>query len=85
MIDFLKDYYLQLKFFHILSVICWLAGILYLPRLFYYHTKSFNEDIGNTEIFETCNLNFRICQNGLTTAMYKIITIKMVGISFMNA
>ncbi len=25
--------------FHIIAVIAWMAGMLYLPRLFVYHTK----------------------------------------------
>ncbi len=29
--------YLWLKVLHILSVIAWMAGLLYLPRLFVYH------------------------------------------------
>ena len=29
--------YLWLKAFHIIAVIAWLAGMLYLPRLFVYH------------------------------------------------
>jgi putative membrane protein len=29
-----------LRGFHILSVIAWMAGLLYLPRLFAYHTKA---------------------------------------------
>ncbi len=29
--------YLWLKAFHIISVIAWMAGMLYLPRLFVYH------------------------------------------------
>ena len=28
------------KAFHIIAVIAWMAGILYLPRLFVYHTAS---------------------------------------------
>ena len=31
-------YYLWFKAFHILAVISWMAGMLYLPRLFVYHT-----------------------------------------------
>lgn len=31
------DYYLWAKAFHLISVICWMAGLLYLPRLFAYH------------------------------------------------
>ena len=26
--------------FHLISVICWFAGIFYLPRLFVYHAMS---------------------------------------------
>jgi putative membrane protein len=29
--------YLWLKAFHIIAVIAWMAGVLYLPRLFVYH------------------------------------------------
>jgi putative membrane protein len=28
------------KAFHIIAVIAWMAGVLYLPRLFVYHTQS---------------------------------------------
>ena len=31
---------LWLKAFHIIFVIAWLAGLLYLPRLFVYHAMS---------------------------------------------
>ena len=36
-IDYLADWYLALKAFHLISVISWMAGLLYLPRLFVYH------------------------------------------------
>ncbi len=35
--DFLADYYLIIKSLHLISVISWMAGMLYLPRLFVYH------------------------------------------------
>jgi putative membrane protein len=31
------NWYLYLKAFHIIAVIAWMAGMLYLPRLFVYH------------------------------------------------
>ena len=34
---FLGEGYLWVKAFHIISVIAWMAGMLYLPRLFVYH------------------------------------------------
>jgi putative membrane protein len=37
MLDALNQYYLWIKAFHIIAVIAWMAGMLYLPRLFLYH------------------------------------------------
>lgn len=34
---------LWLKAFHIIFVVCWFAGIFYLPRLFVYHAMSEHE------------------------------------------
>ncbi|RBP16380.1 putative membrane protein [Roseiarcus fermentans] len=34
------DTYLWVKALHIIAVIAWMAGILYLPRLFVYHTET---------------------------------------------
>jgi len=32
--------YLWIKAFHITAVVCWFAGLFYLPRLFVYHAMS---------------------------------------------
>jgi putative membrane protein len=32
------DWYAVVKAFHIIAVIAWMAGMLYLPRLYVYHT-----------------------------------------------
>src|SRR6186997_1877248 len=32
--------YLWLKAFHVIAVIAWMAGMLYLPRLFVYHCEA---------------------------------------------
>ena len=32
--------YLWIKALHVISVIAWMAGLLYLPRLFVYHSKA---------------------------------------------
>jgi putative membrane protein len=34
------DLYLWLKAFHVIAVIAWMAGMLYLPRLFVYHCET---------------------------------------------
>ena len=33
-------FYLTIKALHILAIISWMAGLLYLPRLFIYHVKA---------------------------------------------
>lgn len=38
--DFLASIYLWTKSLHVISVIAWMAGIFYLPRLFVRHTES---------------------------------------------
>lgn len=40
MAGFLLEYYLWIKALHIIAVISWMAGMLYLPRLFVYHADA---------------------------------------------
>ncbi len=37
--DWLADIYLWTKSLHVISVIAWMAGLFYLPRLFVHHTE----------------------------------------------
>lgn len=37
---FLSEFYLWTKALHIIGVIAWMAGLLYLPRLFVYHCET---------------------------------------------
>jgi len=43
--------YLLLKSLHLISVISWMAGLLYLPRIFVYHSENNNKIISN--VFKT--------------------------------
>ena len=40
MVGLLGDGYLWVKALHIISVIAWMAGMLYLPRLYVYHAEA---------------------------------------------
>ena len=40
MAAFLSEHYLWLKALHVISVIFWMAGMAYLPRLFVYHAET---------------------------------------------
>ncbi|MXP64315.1 protoporphyrinogen oxidase HemJ [Roseomonas sp. M0104] len=39
-LDFLAGFYPWTKSLHLVSVIAWMAGLFYLPRLYVYHTTS---------------------------------------------
>ena len=43
--------YLLLKSLHLIAVISWMAGLLYLPRIFVYHSENNNEIISS--VFKT--------------------------------
>ncbi len=49
MIALLQSFYLWIKAIHLVMVIAWMAGMLYLPRLFIYHHQS--EKGGEAERF----------------------------------
>lgn len=38
--EFLLSIYLWIKALHVIAVIAWMAGMMYLPRLFVYHHQS---------------------------------------------
>jgi len=43
--------YLLFKSLHLIAVISWMAGLLYLPRIFVYHSENNNEIV--TTVFKT--------------------------------
>ena len=43
--------YLLFKSLHLISVISWMAGLLYLPRIFVYHAQNNSEPI-ISEVFK---------------------------------
>lgn len=52
MTDFLIALYPWTKAFHIMSVISWMAGLFYLPRLFVYHAEQSTPGDSRDEVFQ---------------------------------
>ena len=46
------NFYLLFKSLHLISVISWMAGLLYLPRIFVYHAQNSEKEI-ISEVFKT--------------------------------
>lgn len=53
MIDFLSYAYPWVKALHVISVIAWMAGLFYLPRLFVYHAEQVGQTGQTHEMFAT--------------------------------
>ena len=47
--------YLLFKSIHLIAVISWMAGLLYLPRIFVYHAENI-EDTNPSNIFKTMEI-----------------------------
>ena len=45
------NFYLLFKSLHLIAVISWMAGLLYLPRIFVYHAEA--KDDSQREVFKT--------------------------------
>ena len=74
--------YLLFKSLHLIAVISWMAGLLYLPRIFVYHVENL-EKKETTKIFETMErrLYFYIMRPAmLITWLFGIILIYINGL-----
>ncbi|WP_299735919.1 protoporphyrinogen oxidase HemJ [uncultured Roseobacter sp.] len=64
MTDLLALGYPWIKAFHIMSVIAWMAGLFYLPRLFVYHVEQVGQSGGTHALFQTMELKLlRVIMN----------------------
>ena len=80
------NYYLLFKSLHLIAVISWMAGLLYLPRIFVYHVEN-SEKKEATEIFETMErkLYFYIMRPAMvTTWFFGIILIYINGLDVLS-
>ena len=46
------NWYLWFKSFHIISMVAWMAGLFYLPRLFVYHAENKVSSEDNNNVFK---------------------------------
>ena len=78
--------YLLFKSLHLIAVISWMAGLLYLPRIFVYHVEN-NEKKQATDIFEIMEkkLYFYIMRPAMIlTWLFGIILIYINGVEILS-
>ena len=75
------NYYFLFKSLHLISVISWMAGLLYLPRIFVYHSQNIDE-IKTSEIFKVMErkLYFYIMTPAMSLSwLFGLLLIHSVG------
>ena len=80
------NYYLLFKSLHLIVVISWMAGLLYLPRIFVYHVENSGKK-ETTEIFEVMEkrLYFYIMRPAMILSwLFGIILIYISGIDIFS-
>ena len=73
--------YLIFKSFHLIAVISWMAGLLYLPRIFVYHSETKNNAEQN-QTFKTMErklYNYIMMPSMLLTWVFGFLLIHSVG------
>ena len=78
--------YLLFKSLHLIAVISWMAGLLYLPRIFVYHGENIN-DQNSTNIFKTMEkkLYFYIMMPAMILSwIFGLFLIHNLGFSVFN-
>ena len=77
------NFYLLYKSLHLISVICWVVGLLYLPRVFVYHAENvMNENISN--VFKTMErklFNFIMIPAMILTWLFGFLLVSSLGFS----
>ena len=80
--NLLINNYSLIKAFHVISMVAWLAALLYLPRLFVYHTtlKKNSEASGMLKIMEYRLQKFIMNPAMLFTILFGVFLLKMHGV-----
>lgn len=64
--EFVQDHYLTIKALHVIGVISWMAGLLYLPRLYVYHA---GREVGSESSEMLKVMEYRLLRYIMTPAM----------------
>jgi putative membrane protein len=80
--EWVENYYLWIKALHVISFIAWMAGLLYLPRLYVYHAqvKPGSEASETFKVMERKLLKYITTPAMIATFVFGLLLIKGLGI-----
>ena len=74
--------YLLFKSLHLIAVISWMAGLLYLPRIFVYHSESTNESQSDVfKVMERKLYNYIMMPAMLLSWLFGFLLIHSLGLT----
>ena len=79
------NFYLLLKSLHLIAVISWMAGLLYLPRIFVYHSEAKHDS--QKEIFKIMEkklYNFIMMPAMILSWLFGIFLVHTLGFSIFS-
>ena len=77
--------YLLFKSLHLIAVISWMAGLLYLPRIFVYHSESDNDSQKKIfKVMERKLYNYIMMPAMLLSWLFGVLLIHSLGLSVFN-
>ena len=78
--------YLLFKSVHLIAVISWMAGLLYLPRIFVYHSENL-KDLNTSNIFKTMErklYNYIMRPAMILSWIFGLLLISKLGFDIFN-
>ena len=79
--------YLLFKSLHLIAVISWMAGLLYLPRIFVYHSENMNKEEICT-VFKTMErklYNYIMMPAMILSWLFGLILVLQIGVESIGA
>tara|TARA_A100001011_G_C14034141_1_gene724948 strand:- start:187 stop:618 length:432 start_codon:yes stop_codon:yes gene_type:complete len=77
--------YLLFKSLHLISVISWMAGLLYLPRIFVYHAEAYHESQKTTfMIMERKLYNYIMMPAMILSWLFGLLLIHSLGFAILS-
>ena len=79
------NFYLLYKSLHLIAVISWMAGLLYLPRIFVYHAEASNDSqIETFKVMEKKLFNFIMMPAMILSWIFGIALVHSLGLSIFS-
>ncbi len=79
------NFYLLFKSLHLISVISWMAGLLYLPRIFVYHSEASHDSQKNIfKIMERKLYNYIMMPAMLLSWLFGLLLIHSLGFNIFS-